>query len=174
MEQLLFQVIRQILCIPRYEQSGLDAGSEFSDGSDSNPLDFDDDIQAAAIPQNVIVRILGEAGENNNIHKFQVDGLQTLGSVSVPVTATAAGVNAGNFGNQQVWLRGQFGDLVHEPWLLFKFTDSTETTEADVGNNDIPASWIPKDHTVMIFGKGGQDFGQYKVDTEYILVASGY
>jgi uncharacterized protein YdeI (BOF family) len=147
---------------------------EFSDGTGMIPLDFDDELPASAIPQNVTVRILGEPGENNNIHKIQVDALQTLGSVSVQTNATAAGINGGGFENNPVALIGRFGKLTNEWYRWFDFTDNTGTTTSDIGNNDISPSQIPHDRDVWIYGEGGQDFGWNKVDTEYFLVAKSY
>ena len=63
------------------------------------------------------VRILGEPGENNNVHKFEVDALQTLGSVPVTPNATAAGINSGSFEEQEVVLIGRFGKLTDD-WYL--------------------------------------------------------
>ena len=147
---------------------------EFGDGTSTIPLDFEDEVPAAAIPQNVTVRVLGEPGENNNIHKIEVDALQTLGSVSVGTNATAVEINSGKFEDAEVALIGKFGKLTEEWYLWFDFTDNTGTTTADIGNNDISPSQIPKDRDVWIFGKGGQDFGWNKVDTDYFLVANSY
>jgi uncharacterized protein YdeI (BOF family) len=147
---------------------------EFSDGTGTIPLDFEDEVPAAAIPQNVTVRVLGEPGENNNIHKIEVDALQTLGGMSVGTNATAVGINSGSFEEQEVALIGRFGKLTEEWYLWFDFTDSTGTTTADIGNNDISPSQIPKDRDVWIFGEGGQDFGWNKVDTDYFLIAKSY
>lgn len=147
---------------------------EFSDGTGTIPLDFEDEVPASAIPQNATVRVLGEPGENNNIHKIEVDALQILGTVSVQTNATAAGINSGSFEDVDVALIGRFGKLTQEWYLWFDFTDSTGTTTADIGNNDISPSLIPKDRDVWIFGEGGEDFGWNKVDTDYFLIAEDY
>ena len=147
---------------------------EFSDSTGTMTLDFEDEIPASAIPQNVTVRVLGEPGENNNVHKFEVDALQTLGAVSVQTNATAVGINSGSFEDQNVVLIGRFGKLTQEWYLWFDFTDNTGTTTADIGNNDLSESHMPKDRDAAIFGEGGQDFGWNKVDTDYFLIAKSY
>ena len=119
---------------------------------------------------NQTVRILGEVDDQNYV-KIEVDGLQVLAAVSQSPSHTAAQINTGNYENVNVSLKGEFGDLVDEFFLLFEFTDTSGTTDADIGNNDIPDNWIPQNRTLMIYGEGSEEA---KVNVDYILIANGY
>jgi uncharacterized protein YdeI (BOF family) len=146
---------------------------DFSDGTGTITLDFEDEIPAAAIPQNTTVRIIGKVDDQNPI--IDVYGLQTQGTVDVQPNATAAGINAGNFEDQDVIIEGQIGDREStEPgysWKWYDFTDSTDTTTVDL-ENDLSESQIPQNRTLLIFGEGDDYFGQVqKVNVDLMLIS---
>ena len=87
----------------------------FSDGTGTITLDFEDEIPTVAIIQGTTVRIIGKAEENNGGLKIDVYGEQTLGTVSATANATVAQVESDNLKDQEVAVLGKYGDKLDNP-----------------------------------------------------------
>ena len=146
---------------------------DFTDGTGTALLDFEDEIPTNVIPLNTTVRIIGDVVENNGRRKIDVDGLQTLGASPARANATAAQVNAGGLVDQEVSLKGQIKDLVYDAWNLWEFQDGTGKTEVDL-ENKLTRAQVPQHRTMVVYGQVDEDFGEYKVDSRLMLVAGSY
>ena len=145
----------------------------FSDSTGTTTLDFEDWITSDGIPQNVTVRVIGEA-ENGKIDVF---GLQTQGTVTATADTTAAQINSGSKEDQNVVLQGQIGEKLDDPgywesWMWYEFTDSSGTTKVDL-ENKLSENQVPQNQTVLLYGSGDDYYGDPKVNIDYILLIGG-
>ena len=147
----------------------------FSDGSGTITLDFEDEIPTAAIPQNTLVRIIGDVEEDQNrsLRKIDVYGLQTLGTLPVSPNRTVAEINTGSFADQEVAVKGQFGnqDTSYPFWNVFDFSEGGATTKADL-ENDLTSAQIPRNRTLLLYGKASDLFGTPKINARLMLFAA--
>ena len=135
----------------------------------SLPGDFEDEIPANAIPLNQTVRIIGKV-YYNNYRKIDVFGLQTLGNVSATASHTVSQIEANCCEDIEVAVEAQFGANQDQYWNWYEFSDGVATTIADL-ENDLTDSQVPKNHTLLLFGKGDDYFGDPKINARLMLFA---
>ncbi len=143
----------------------------FSDDSGSIMLDFEDQIPAAAIPQDGTVRVIGKA-ENNNYRKIDVYGIQTLGNVSAQPNRTVAEISGGCCEGQDVAVKGTLGalDENYPGWNIYDFSDGGATIKANL-EDDLAGGQAPLDRAILIFGEVSDLFGEPELDADLMLIA---
>ena len=148
---------------------------EFTDGRDTTLVNFEDNLPDSAIIRNTTVRIMGVVDQGDWFTDINVSGVQTLGTLPVQVTATAAQVNSGSLDDRYVVLEGRVGNQLREPifpsqWNVYEFTDSTGTTALDF-ENELRSTDIPN-ITLLVSGTV-DDYFPRKVEDPTMFVGAG-
>ena len=156
-----------------------DLDYEFSDGSRTVVVGFDNETPSQAIPLNSTVRIMGKVKRDNGQREIDIEGLESINNLNLN-TITVGQANQRRE-DENVVVKGQYkgnvlsgadGNVPWPSWNYYNFEDSTGATLANV-QDFVPSKWVPRNRTVTLVGEMDEFFGSPEIQIELTVLTAG-
>lgn len=142
----------------------------FTDGTNTVKIEIENG-KASQIPLNTPVKLTVQVKEQEGANKFEVNlisvekagdgGTAAAPAVDLPVT-TVADIQANPVDDKKVVVRGKITQQISDDKYLF--TDGTGMIVLDI--DDVPASAVPLNQSLDVFGEIEKDDGRVLIDVK--------